>query len=277
MPEKTTYEITARDNAATQHSLAAPKANTHSPSRGLTGLVRYLSEFVPADSFVEIELVLLSFVTGIQDATTFPDYHCFASNQTGNTVLLALSILNVGRGELFRPENIGTSLGCFLVGGLVIGQLGHFIGQRRRIWLVVSNLVQTFMVFAAGALQYRYGINFAGSDAVAILALLSLASGAQVVLSRGFGCPEISTAMATAAWVDLMFDRKMWDKHNHKRNRRVSFLIALFSGAFVGACMHVKMGSAFALMISGAGKAIVTTMFLFNKREDRVPGCSAAV
>ncbi|KIW16064.1 hypothetical protein PV08_06115 [Exophiala spinifera] len=48
----------------------------------------HLSSPIRVDIFAEIELLIVSFCTGIQDVTTFPDYHCFASNQTG---MLALS------------------------------------------------------------------------------------------------------------------------------------------------------------------------------------------
>lgn len=33
---------------------------------------------------------MLSFATGIQDAIAYPDFSCFASNQTGNTIILAI-------------------------------------------------------------------------------------------------------------------------------------------------------------------------------------------
>jgi len=46
----------------------------------------YLNETIGDDIYLEIELLFLAFGIGIQDATTFPDYLCFASNQTGNTV-----------------------------------------------------------------------------------------------------------------------------------------------------------------------------------------------
>jgi len=134
------------------------------PTRRSLGV--YLNDTVQVDTFAEVQLLLLTFCVGIQDALTFPDYHCFASNQTGNTVLLAISILGVGHGELFRVENIGTSLGMFLAGGWIAGQLGHLqmIGQRRRAWLLFSNLMQTALVFAAAGLQYRYGIHFRGYE-----------------------------------------------------------------------------------------------------------------
>ena len=147
--------------------------------------------------------------TGIQDAISFPDYHCFASNQTGNTVLLML-VLVVPQlnGDVLIAANIGVALGLFLAGGWITGQLGHIVGARLRIWLIFCNLFQTALVFAAAAIQYKFGVLEAGPSAVGAVALLAFASGSQVVQSRSLAMTEISTAMATAAWVDLMIDPK---------------------------------------------------------------------
>lgn len=182
---------------------------------------------------------------------------------------LAISVMNVGKGELFDVKNIGISLACFLAGCFIIGQVGHLkgVGQRRRIWLFCSNALQTGLVFGAAAVQSRYGSASEGPAALATLALLSFASGAQVTLSRAFVCTEISTAMATAAWVDLMLDSKLWQWDNHARDRRLMFLTTLFVGAVVGGTMYASCGSAFALALSAIIKGIVTFSLLLNSRE----------
>lgn len=214
----------------------------------------------------EIELVLLTFCTGIQDATTFPDYHCFASNQTGNTVMLAISVaLPELSPRLFVTTNIGLSLGLFLAGGLLTGQLSHIIGPLSRPWLLLSNLVQTALIFAAAGLQSGTGVRLEGPQTDAVIILLAFASGSQVVLSRSLAVTEISTAMATAAWVDLLIDPQLWGLRNRSRNRRVGFLVALVAGSFAGAFMYRRIGSAATLLVSAVGKLLVTTLFLFNE------------
>lgn len=47
----------------------------------------HLSSPIRVDIVAEIELLIITFCTGIQDVTTFPDYHCFASNQTGKLAI----------------------------------------------------------------------------------------------------------------------------------------------------------------------------------------------
>jgi hypothetical protein len=92
----------------------------------------------------------LSLAAGINDAATFPDYHIYVSNQSGNTVLLAVRALGLG-GELFDLRGVGFSLGFYILGGWVLGQLGNRWGRNRRAWLSAANIVQTLFVFTAAA------------------------------------------------------------------------------------------------------------------------------
>lgn len=111
-----------------------------------------------------------------------------------------------------------------------------------------------------------------GPNALAVIALLAFASGSQVVQSRSLACTEISTAMATAAWVDLLIDPRLVSVGdgkgpNRPRNRRLAFLAVLVAGALVGAGIYRVVGSAVALFVSAGGKAVVTGMFWFNETE----------
>jgi uncharacterized membrane protein YoaK (UPF0700 family) len=169
--------------------------------------------------------------------------------------------------HLFVTTNIGLSLGLFLAGGWLTGQLSHIIGPRSRPWLLLSNLVQTALIFGAAGLQYSSGVSLKGPQASAVIVLLAFASGSQVVLSRSLAMTEISTAMATAAWVDLIIDPQLWGLKNRSRNRRVAFLVALFGGSFSGAFMYRGVGSVSTLVVSAIGKLLVTILFLFNEPE----------
>jgi hypothetical protein len=133
-------------------------------------------------------------------------------------------------------------------------------------------LVQTCLVFAAAGLQY---VHRSSSGQLALdgalapstlwaIGLLATAAGSQVVQSRSLRMTEISTAMATAAWVDLMIDPDLFAlRNNRPRNRRVGFLAALVLGTLAGAFIFRRVGSPAALVVSGAGKLLVTVMYLF--------------
>ena len=85
--------------------------------------------------------------------------------------------------------------------------------------------------------------------------------------SRSLKMTEISTAMATAAWVDLLIDSELFRVKNRPRNRRVAFLAALVLGTLSGAFIFRRLGSPPALLVSGSGKLLVTGMYFFNGAE----------
>lgn len=225
-------------------------------------------EDIRDDILLECELLLLSFATGIQDAAAWPDYSCFASNQTGNTLFLAIGIAGLTNNAYSFP-NIGVSLAMFVAGGLVLGQIGNYVGVRRRLWILISNIIQTSLVFAAVCIQYSLPIQRDGPAAMAVIALLAFSAGGQVAMSRSLKITEITTAMATAAFVDLVVDPGLMKLRNRLRNRRFLFIIMLSAGCFVGAFAQREVSSTLPLLLCAIGKAVVTLGFLFNRPIDR--------
>ncbi|KEF55102.1 uncharacterized protein A1O9_08755 [Exophiala aquamarina CBS 119918] len=239
------------------------------PRSKKTRLQNYLLSSLRVDILIEAQLLLLTFSTGIQDAISFPDFHCFASNQTGNSVVLAVGLAGLGS-DLFNVSNVGVSLGCFIGGAITTGQISHFAGQRRRAWLLFSHLLQTIMIFGAAWIQSNSAARGSGPSALGAIALLAFSSGAQVASMRPMRIPEITTAMATAAWVDLVVDSNLLVLKNRSRDRRALFLLALVAGSFAGAFMHVGIGSSNALIVSACGKLLVFLTIFFN-REQKPP------
>lgn len=174
-------------------------------------------------------------------------------------------------GEMFITANIGVALGFFLAAGWLTGQLSHIVGPRRRGWLILCNFIQSCLVFAAGAIQHVYGTDLTGPRTLVVIGLLAFAAGSQVVQSRSLQMTEISTAMATAAWVDLMIDPNLFVLKNRPRTRRVAFLASLVLGSLLGAYIYKTAGSAVALFVSAGGKLLVTAMYLFNGEDKKVP------
>lgn len=215
---------------------------------------------------LEVQLIVLTFCIGIQDAISYPDFQCFASNQTGNSVVLAIGVAGHG-GNLFSISNVGLSLGMFLGGALITGQLANFAGPRGRGWIFISHVAQTIMTFAAAALHSVTDDDGTGPASKGTLALLAFASGAQVACMRPFKIQEITTAMATAAWIDFLIDSNLLALKNRSRDRRAAFLISLVAGSFAGAFMRSKIGSPNALFVSAAGKMLISLTFLLNREE----------
>ena len=100
-----------------------------------------------------------------------------------------------------------------------------------------------------------------------MVGLLAFAAGSQVVQSRSLAMTEISTAMATAAWVDLVIDQQLFVMKNRPRTRRIVFLLALVAGALCGAGIYKTVGSAACIAVSGFGKLLVSCMYFFSNAE----------
>jgi uncharacterized membrane protein YoaK (UPF0700 family) len=230
---------------------------------------QWLTARIQDSLLLDTQLLILTFIIGMQDVATFLDYSCFASNQTGNSVLLAAGVFGFGN-NLINLSSIGISLASFVSGGFVAGQIGNLAGPRRRWWLLLSNLLQTIMVFAASALQFVFPIRTEDAVSRVVIALLAFSSGGQVAMTRGLKITEITTAMATAAWVDLFVDERFWRWENRSRNRRVGFLVLLVAGSFVGAWAYRRIGSAFVLLVNALGKAVVLGLLIFNGGIDEL-------
>ena len=195
-----------------------------------------------------------------------------SSNQTGNTVLVAVALagtsaLSPAKGELFLLELVGVSLALFVAGAATTGHIGHFVGSRRRSWLLFTNIVQTVLVFSAAIIQFRHPPEGPHSWTLGTLALLAFASGAQVGAGRAMRIPEITTAMATAAWVDFIIDAELLRRSNRSRNRRALFLVMLVVGSVIGAFMRLRIGSGWALMVSAFSKVLATLLIFLSRAE----------
>jgi uncharacterized membrane protein YoaK (UPF0700 family) len=230
----------------------------------------YLSAPVLEDVLLEAQMLALTFATGIEDAITFPDFHCFVSNQTGNTVMLAIAASSISPTIVSLPY-IATSLSMFVLGGCVIGQLGNFLGCRRRGWLILSSIVQTILVFAASWLQFMHtGSDHTKAADLGVIALLAISASGQVAMARSLRMTEITTANATSAYVDTFIDVNLYKFQNRSRNRRLLFLLSLCGGSFVGAFMYLKLGSPLTLLIAAVGKTLVTITLFFNREVERL-------
>jgi uncharacterized membrane protein YoaK (UPF0700 family) len=218
---------------------------------------QYWTAKIRVNWLTKIQLLLLTFATGIQDAIAIIDYRCLHSAQTGNTVILALSLSFDTTG--YRPAlpNGASSLGGFVVGSFMTGQCSRFTGHRQRAWQFALGMVQTCLIFGAVWIQYVHGTQETGLWTCIALALLSSAAGSQIAAARAWDVPEITTAMATAAWVDLSRDSLFYMWRNRSRDLRLSFFAALVSGVAVGGWLRRVIGAPGTLVVSAVIKALV--------------------
>lgn len=226
--------------------------------------------------WVELQLFILALGTGIQDAVVYPQFGCFVSNQTGNTVVFAVGALShqgphPAASTVSLPA-IATSLGLFIAGVFSTGQFANSLSAvRRRWWLISTSMFQCALIAIAAALLYQLPDASHASNGLGLLTivLLAFSSGAQVGMVRALKITDITTAMATAAWIDILIDPKWFapPSENRGRNRRVGFLLCLVIGSFIGAAAHAELGPGFAVILSLITRLFATAVCLFSPRD----------
>lgn len=214
----------------------------------------------------------MTFATGMQDAIATIDYRTLHSAQTGNTVLLSLSATYDTSN--FRPglANAASSIIAFNVGSFMTGQGSQWTGQRQRAWHFGLGVVQTCMIFGAIWVQFVHGVQERGIWACVTLALMAFQCGSQIAAARTWDVPEITTAMATAAWVDMTRDGAIWALRNRSRDLRVLFFIALSGGVMLGGALRSRIGSPFTLLVAAGIKALAHVSVLFSSAEGENEG-----
>lgn len=132
------------------------------------------------------------------------------------------------------------------------------------MWL---GAVQTLMVVGAIVVQFVHGVAQSGLWACVAVGLLSCSVGSQISAARAWNVPEITTAMATAAWVDMAKDEKVWHHRNNSRKLRVAFFVALFAGCALGGLSVRSIGHCATLVISATLKTLAHLLMLFAPAE----------
>ncbi|KAL1303097.1 hypothetical protein AAFC00_006538 [Neodothiora populina] len=231
-------------------------------------LPAFFDQDIAHDILLEVELLILSFATGILDATTFPSYSVFTSKQTGNTILLALAAVQ-NKVVIQTEPNVAVAISLFVAGATIFGHLGNWFGQKRRLWLLITNLMQTTLVFGATALRFWGSDERTGPFALGVIAMLSFACGGQISLALCVRMPELNTTMVTGAIVQFVADEKLFHAKNASRNRRLAFYFSMLGGAFVGAVVGKFVNPTLGLLLVASLKTVVTFLFLFNSSKGK--------
>ncbi|CAK9782515.1 unnamed protein product [Cutaneotrichosporon oleaginosum] len=219
-------------------------------------------------------LVMQALATGLLDATTYTDFMTFASNQTGNAILLTVAAVGTVSQSTTLLIRTAVSFGSFLAGAFVFGQVGYFVGVRRRTWLMVSTALQTLFLVVACILLSPHGpavTHVGGPHDWVILSLFALMSGGQVAMARQSSCQELPTAPMTSTFVDFVADHYLFTGWNDpkavSRNRRLYYVVAMIGGSFLGAVMHRYSSSWIVAVIAVGIKLVALAMVALAKPD----------
>lgn len=216
--------------------------------------------------FVDVQLLAISLSTGVLDAISYPDFNVFVSNQTGNTIFLAIASVGI---ERFLLASAAVSLGCFLLSCFAAGRLGLHFGAHTRGWLLLTNAVQTGAVILVYILHATKVIVLDNELKLVYIALLSIASGMQVASARQLQA-DIPTAMLTSPFAALLVDEHIFKLRNPARDRRLAHILSMLSGAFIGSAVYKCSGTGAAFIVAFAMKFIITLSYFFNPKADQV-------
>jgi uncharacterized membrane protein YoaK (UPF0700 family) len=201
---------------------------------------------------LQLLLIALTFVTGILDAVTYLDFgNVFATNMTGNFVLLGLGVLRAD--DLSLPASL-VAVGGFLVGVAAGGRLARWLEPWGQRWVVTSFSVGVgFLLLALLATAFRPVLG----DYPA-LALLACAMGLINATASQIGIPGVTTTLVvTSTLTNLVVGMQLPHGDTRKRLRQVSAVAAIVLGAMVGAAL-LRFGAAVALG-TGVGVALAGT------------------
>ncbi|KAH8083736.1 hypothetical protein HD553DRAFT_51987 [Filobasidium floriforme] len=234
---------------------------------GNIGISSYLSA-VLAPASMQYPLYLQSFATGVLDATTYADFGTFASNQTGNTILVTLAAFNTIPVTL---QLTGVSLASFVVSAFIAGNIGHRVGHRTRWWLLLSNCLQNIILLGCLIPSFWLRDFMIGPHQWVMMMCFACSAGVQVAMARHVGCPEIPTAMLSSPLVDYITDphlfRRWSDPRASARNRRTIYVFSIISGSFLGAALHRHAGKGWAIATAILVKLCMTAIIAVAKSQ----------
>jgi uncharacterized membrane protein YoaK (UPF0700 family) len=213
-------------------------------------------------------LIGLTFAAGVVDAISYLGLgQIFTANMTGNVVFLALA---VGERSLLTALHSAAALLGFCVGAVLAGRV--LLRPRpqgtwpRRVTLLVWGQLACLSAFAV-LWAVASGTLGGGGLVYALIGLSSIGMGMQNAVARHLAVPGLTTTVVTMALTGFMVDLPALGISGPAQRRAGWAVLALFSGAAVGATFMVY-GRAFAPLVTVAAVAAVaaTAYLVFDAR-----------
>ena len=197
-------------------------------------------------------LLLLSVTTGLVDAISVLGLgKVFTANMTGNIVFLGFAA--VGTPGFHAPSYL-VAIAAFLIGALAGGRVSiHHAGLPLRRWLTIAAMVEAALLWAAAAAALHFNIasQSPASTLYAIIALTGLAMGFRNATIRALKVPDLTTTVLTLTLTGLAADSSLAGGGNPNWMRRIASVVAIFSGAALGAALIMACGPAVPLFLAG--------------------------
>jgi len=178
----------------------------------------------------------MTVVTGLVDAVSFLALgRVFTANMTGNVVLLAFATARVPGLSMILSS---AALVGFLIGAVLGGRImarGSRDSQVR--FAAQAFLLEVLFLTAASvcALGYKSDVVEPSVRHLALIALTALAMGTRNAAVRKLAIPDVTTTVLTMTLTAIAADSSLAKGTNVRLARRVGAVLAMFSGAALGA------------------------------------------
>ncbi len=204
----------------------------------------------PAEGLLPPLFLVLTFVTGVVDATSYLSLgRVFVANMTGNVVFLGFGLAGAGGISVWASL---TALAFFLGGGLVGGRVASaFAGDRER-HLRVAIGIQTALVAAALIVAAVAGDSFGASARYSLIALLASGMGIQNAAARKLAVADLTTTVLTLTLTGVASDSRLVGGEGGKIGRRGLSVISMLLGALIGGLLVLHVADAASLALATA-------------------------
>lgn len=217
-----------------------------------------------------LTLIVMTFVTGFVDAVSYVGLgHVFTANMTGNVVLLGFAVGGAAQLSVVRSL---ASLVAFLSGALIGGRIVLLMkNSPRRHWLLVAGGFEAVMLFIAAVISIGFTSEPPAARLYAVIILTALPMGLRTATVRHLGVADITTTVVTTTLAGLSSDSSLVGGSNPRLGRRFGSVLAMFSGAALGALL-LKVSLALPLAIGAAAVLSATAFYsLAQQNAERTP------
>jgi uncharacterized membrane protein YoaK (UPF0700 family) len=188
--------------------------------------------------WLQLSFTLATFVTGVVDAVSYLGLgHVFSANMTGNVVLLGFAAAHSPNLSVTRSA---IALFAALIGGVYAGRLEKAlrpIGRRRWIVTAATSECVLLCVAAGAAFFCQTSGHLAAGEELGLIALTALAMGIRNGTVRHMGAADITTTVLTLTIAGLSSESTLAGGKNPHWGRRITAILVMLAGAYVGACL----------------------------------------
>ena len=219
-----------------------------------------------SEKFLPYMLLAMTVVTGLVDAVSFLSLgRVFTANMTGNVVILAFATARVPGLSIARSS---TALLSFLLGALFGGRIMSRAGAGSQVrFAAQAFLLEDAFLFAASlcAIGYKANLLEHSFQSFPLIALTAVAMGARNAAVRKLAIPDLTTTVLTLTITGIGADSSIANGNNPRLARRVEAVVAMFSGAALGALV-INYSISAALWLATAISALCSAALLRTLR-----------